>query len=255
MPSQVSSFSVGVGRYKAKPLREPAVQATAYSPSGSTSSSPLVSYSTTSYFPARAPVSRTPSTASDVEPRGSSASLSSFGDAASGASASESSFILTADPPLSRAQGGKNSSMRPRDTGVHAQQEPRRRPSTHQFNAISPVMANTCLPPSSSRLMIHRHSSVASRPRNARGMLGTVSSPIPQRARRREARRRGAARRRAGSETPKRCTIMLPYRGAEHTALPPVCSAERRSSEQTECLLCVCVCVCARARVCVCACW
>ena len=97
-------------------------------------------------------------------------------------SASESSFILTADPPLSRAQGGKNSSMRPQDTGVHAQQEPRRRPSTHQFNAISPVMANTCLPPSSSRLMIHRHSSVASRPRNARGMLGTVSSPIAKRA-------------------------------------------------------------------------
>ena len=129
LPSQVSSFSVGVGRYKAKPLREPAVQATAYSPSGSTSSSPLVSYSTTSYFPARAPVSRTPSTASDVEPRGASASSSSFGDAASGASASESSFILTADPPLSRAQGGKNSSMRPRDTGVHAQQEPRRRPA------------------------------------------------------------------------------------------------------------------------------
>ena len=152
-----------------------AIQATAYSPSGSTSSSPLVSYSTTSYFPARAPVSRTPSTASDVEPRGSSASLSSFGDAASGASASESSFILTADPPLSRAQGGKNSSMRPRDMGVHAQQEPRRRPSTHQFNAISPVMANTCLPPSSSRLMIHRHSSVASRPRNARGMLRRAS--------------------------------------------------------------------------------
>ena len=182
LPSQVSSFSVGVGRYKAKPLREPAVQATAYSPSGSTSSSPLVSYSTTSYFPARAPVSRTPSTASDVEPRGASASSSSFGDAASGASASESSFILTADPPLSRAQGGKNSSMRPRDTGVHAQQEPRRRPSTHQFNAISPVMANTCLPPSSSRLMIHRHSPVASRPRNACGMLGTVSSPIAQRA-------------------------------------------------------------------------
>jgi hypothetical protein len=76
---------------------------------------------------------------------------------------------------LSRAQGGKNSSMRPRDTGVHAQQEPRRRPSTHQFNAISPVMANTCLPPSSSRLMIHRHSSVASRPRNARGMLRRAS--------------------------------------------------------------------------------
>ena len=47
---------------------------------------------------------------------------------------------------------------------------------------ISPVMANTCLPPSSSRLMIHRHSSVASRPRNACGMLGTVSSPIAQRA-------------------------------------------------------------------------
>jgi hypothetical protein len=103
--------------------------------------------------------------------------------------------------------------------------------------------------------MIHRHSSVASRPRNACGMLGTVSSPIAQRARRREARHRGAARRRAGSETPKRCTIMLPYRGAGHTALPPVCSAERRSSEQTECLLCVCVCVCVRARVCVCACW
>ena len=57
----------------------------------------------TSYFPAPAPVSRTPSTASDVEPRGSSVSLSSFGDAASGAIASESSFILTADPPLSRA--------------------------------------------------------------------------------------------------------------------------------------------------------
>ena len=75
-----------------------------------------------------------------------------------------------------------HSSMRPRDTGVHAQQEPRRRPSTHQFNAISPVIANTCLPPSSSRLMIHRHSSDASRPRNARGMLGTVSSPIAQRA-------------------------------------------------------------------------
>ena len=97
-------------------------------------------------------------------------------------SASESSFILTADPPLSRAQGGKNSSMGPQDTGVHAQQEPRRRPSTHQFNAISPVMANTCLPPSSSRLMIHRHSSVAYRSRNARGMLGTVSSPIAKRA-------------------------------------------------------------------------
>ena len=97
-----------------------AIQATAYSPSGSTSSSPLVSYSTTSYFPARAPVSRTPSTASDVEPRGSSASLSSFGDAASGASASESSFILTADPPLSRAQGGKNSLMLPQ--GVHTRQ-------------------------------------------------------------------------------------------------------------------------------------
>ena len=90
-----------------------------------------------------------------------------------------------------------------------------------------------------SRLMIHRHSSVASRPRNARGMLGTVSSPIAQRARRREARRRGAARRRAGSETPKRCTITLPCRSAGHTALPPVCSAARRSSEQTECLLCV----------------
>ena len=40
---------------------------------------------------------------------------------------------------------------------------------------ISPVMANTCLPPSSSRLMIHRHSSVASRPRNARGMLRRAS--------------------------------------------------------------------------------
>ena len=62
-------------------------------------------------------------------------------------------------------------------------------------------------------------------------------------ARRREARRRGAARRRAGSETPKRCTITLPCRSAGHTALPPVCSAARRSSEQTECLLCVCVCV------------
>ena len=37
-------------------------------------------------------------------------------DAASGASASESSYILTADPPLSRAQGGKNSSMSPQDT-------------------------------------------------------------------------------------------------------------------------------------------
>ena len=134
LPSQVSSFSVGVGgahaRYKARPLREPAahasafseetnqvrtappgdlagnclaIQVTAYSPSGSTSSSPLVSYSTTSYFPDRVPVSRTPSTASDVESRGSSTSLSSFGDAASGAIASESSFILTADPPLSRA--------------------------------------------------------------------------------------------------------------------------------------------------------
>ena len=67
-------------------------------------------------------------------------------------------------------------------------------------------------------------------------------------ARRHEARRRGAARRRAGSETPKRCTIMLPYRGAGHTALPPVCSAARRSSEQTEC------CVCVRARACVCVC-
>ena len=40
---------------------------------------------------------------------------------------------------------------------------------------ISPVMANTCLPTSSSRLMIHRHSSVASRPRNARGMLRRAS--------------------------------------------------------------------------------
>jgi len=115
----------------------------------------------------------------------------SFGDAASGAALwmtplqrtqrhKSQVTILTADPPLSRTQGGKNSSMRPRDTGVHAQQEPRRRPSTHQFNAISPVIANTCLPPSSSRLMIHRHSSVVSRPRNARSMLCTVSSPIAQ---------------------------------------------------------------------------
>ena len=79
------------------------IQVTVYSPLGSTSLSPLVSYSTTSYFPDRVPVSRTPSTASDVESRGSSTSLSSFGDAASGAIASESSFILTADPPLSRA--------------------------------------------------------------------------------------------------------------------------------------------------------
>ncbi len=155
LPSQVSSFSVGVGgahaRYKAKPLREP-------------------------------------------EPRGAIASSSSFGDAASGASASESSFILTADPPLSRAQGGKNSSMRPRDTGVHAQQEPRRRPSTHQFNAISPVMANTCLPPSSSRLMIHRHSSVASRPRNARGMLRRASGRAERDGARGEASTRSGLR-------------------------------------------------------------
>ena len=122
--------------------------------------------------------------------------------------------------------------------------------STHQFNAISLVMANTCLPPSSSRLMIHRHTSVASRSRNARGMLGTVSSPIAQRA----AAKRAAEASRAGSETPKRCTITLPYRGEGHTALPPVCSPARRSPEQTECLLRVCVCVCARARVCVCVC-
>ena len=250
LPSQVSSFSVGVGRYKAKPLREPAVQATAYSPSGSTSSSPLVSYSTTSYFPARAPVSRTPSTASDVEPRGASASSSSFGDAASGASASESSFILTADPPLSRAQGGKNSSMRPRDMGVHAQQEPRRRPSTHQFNAISPVMANTCLPPSSSRLMIHRHSSVASRPRNACGMLGTVSSPIAQRAaakRAAEAPRVDApgARHQKGAQScfltvardTLRCRPFAPRSGARQSKLNVYC-----------------VCVCVRARACMCVC-
>ena len=108
-----------------------AIQVTAYSTSGSTCVSPLVSYSTTSYFPAGAPVSRTPSTESDVEPRGVSASSSSFGDAASDASASESSFILTADPPLLRAQGGKNSLLRPQ--GVYARLEPRRRPSTYQF--------------------------------------------------------------------------------------------------------------------------
>ena len=69
--SQVSSFSVGVGgahaRYKAKPLREPApagdlpagnglaIQVTVYSPLGSTSLSPLVSYSN-SYSPAVSPV-------------------------------------------------------------------------------------------------------------------------------------------------------------------------------------------------------
>ena len=108
-----------------------AIQATAYSPSGSTALSPWVPYSTTSYSPARAPVSRTASTASDEEPRGASASSSSFGDAASDASASESPFILTADPPLLRAQGGKNSLMRPQ--GVYARLEPRRRPSTYQF--------------------------------------------------------------------------------------------------------------------------
>jgi hypothetical protein len=66
--------------------------ATPYSPSGSTSSSSLVSYSTTSYFPDSAPVSRTPSTVSYVDPRGASVSSSSFGDAASSASASESSY-------------------------------------------------------------------------------------------------------------------------------------------------------------------
>jgi hypothetical protein len=92
-----------------------AIQVTAYSPLGSTSLSTLVSYSTNSYSPARAPV-------------------------------------------------------RPRPRATRSQGEARRRPSTHHL-VISPVMANTCLPPSSSRLMIHRHSSVASRPRNARGML------------------------------------------------------------------------------------
>ena len=82
--SQVSSFSVGVGgahaRYKAKPLREPApagdlpagnglaIQVTAYSQLGSTSLSPLVSYSTNSTPPPAPPP--TPSTASDEEPRG-----------------------------------------------------------------------------------------------------------------------------------------------------------------------------------------
>ena len=84
--SQVSSFSVGVGgahaRYKAKPLREPApagdlpagnglaIQVTVYSPLGSTSLSPLVSYSTNSYSPARAPVRPRPrATRSQGQPR------------------------------------------------------------------------------------------------------------------------------------------------------------------------------------------
>ena len=79
-----------------------AIQATVYSPSGSTSSSPLVSYSTTSYFPVRVPVFRKPSTVSDLELRGAIASLSSFGDAASGTSASESSFIVTTRASPSR---------------------------------------------------------------------------------------------------------------------------------------------------------
>jgi hypothetical protein len=42
-------------------------------------------------------------------------------------------------------------------------------------NTATMSQKNTCLPPSSSRLMIHRHSSVASRPRNARGMLRRAS--------------------------------------------------------------------------------
>ena len=96
--------------------------------------------------------------------------------------------------------------------------------------------------------MIHRHSSVASRPRNARGMLGTVSSPIAKRAA--EAPRADAP----GARHQKGAQSLLPYRGAGHTALPPVCSAARRSLEQTECLLCVCVCVCACVRACVCVC-
>ena len=135
--------------------------------------------------------------------------------------------------------------------GVHAQQEPSRRPSTHQFNAISLVMANTCLPPSSSRLMIHRHTSVASRPRNARGMLGTVSSPIAQRAaakRAAEAPRADApgARHQKGAQScfltvardTLRCRPFAPRHGARQSKLNVYCA-------------CVCVCVCVRACVCV----
>ena len=96
-----------------------AIQVTAYSPLGSTSLSPLVSYSTNSYSPARAP----------VRPR----------------------------PRATRNKGSPDDANR-----------------LTNF-VISPVMANTCLPPSSSRLTIHRHSSVASRPRNARGMLCRAS--------------------------------------------------------------------------------
>jgi hypothetical protein len=96
-----------------------AIKVTAYSPSGCTSLCPLVSYSTTAYSPACAPV-------------------------------------------------------RPRPRATRSQGETRRRPSTHHF-VISPVMVNTCLPPSRSRLRIHRHSSVASRPRNPRGMLRRAS--------------------------------------------------------------------------------
>jgi hypothetical protein len=93
-----------------------AIKVTAYSQLGSTSLSPLVSYSTTSYSPARAPV-------------------------------------------------------RPRQRATRSQGEPRQHPSTHQFCQSWPT--HVCR--HRSRLMIHRHSSVASRPRNARGMLRRAS--------------------------------------------------------------------------------
>ena len=64
---------------------------------------------------------------------------------------------------------------RPRTPSTASDEEPRGAQTTPIDSPISPVMANTCLPPSSSRLRIHRHSSVASRPRNARGMLRRAS--------------------------------------------------------------------------------
>ena len=90
-----------------------------------------------------------------------------------------------------------------------------------------------------------------SRPRNARGMIGTVSNPIAQRAatkRAAEAPRADApgARHQKGARSrfltvargTLRCRPFAQRHGARQSKLNVYCA-------------CVCVCVCARARVCV----
>jgi hypothetical protein len=96
--------------------------------------------------------------------------------------------------------------------------------------------------------MIHRHSSVASRPRNARGMLGTVSSHIAQRAA--EAPRADApgARHQKGAQScfltvardTLRCRPFAPRHGARQSKLNVYCVCVRARARA-----CVCVCVCA----------